>query len=183
MLANISIGFLETSSIAQGILASDAMAKMADVKLAKTAILARGKYLVMITGSTGEVESAMRAGRQSAGEAVVHHFIVRNVHNQVLAALDKRVPVQALEALGIIETKDAAAAVHAADEAAKAASIHLIEVRSVVGGGKGLVTLGGEPGAVRSAVAASLKVIPQGALVSQVVIPMAHEALLATVGK
>jgi microcompartment protein CcmL/EutN len=183
MLANTSIGFLETSSIAQGILACDAMVKMAEVKIAKAAAIARGKYIIMITGSTGEVESALRAGRSSVGETLVHQFIVRNVHQQVLDALDKRVPGAALEAVGIIETKDAAAAVHAADEAAKAAKIHLLEVRSVVPGGKGTVTLTGEVGAVRSAVAAGLQVLPKGALVSQVVIPMAHEALLATIGK
>jgi microcompartment protein CcmL/EutN len=183
MQANISIGFVEVSSIAQGILASDAMAKTADVKLNKTAVLARGKYLIMITGATGEVESAMRSGRAIAGNTLVHDFIVRNVHKQVLEALDKRLPKESLEAVGIIETKDAAAAVHAADEAAKAAAVELIEVRSVVPGGKGLVTLTGEPGAVRSAIAAGIQVVPQGQLVSHVVIPMAHPQLVGTIAK
>ena len=183
MQANIAIGLLETSSIARGILACDAMVKTAAVRLAKAAAVPRGKYVIMVTGTTGEVESALRAGRQAAGDTLIHQFIIRNVHEAVLAALDKRVPAEALEAVGIIETKDAIAAVHAADEAAKAAKVHLLEVRAVAPGGKGYVTLTGEVGAVRSAVAAGIQVVPQGALVSHVVIPMAHEALLASIGK
>src|SRR6185295_786821 len=139
-----AIGFIETSSIARGIQAADAMVKTAEVKLAKTVAIARGKYLIMITGTVGEVESALRSGKASVGDTLVHQFIVRNVHNQVMAALDKRIPQESLEAVGVVETKDAAAAVHAADEAAKAASVQLIEVRSVVPGGKGLFMLNGE---------------------------------------
>ncbi len=183
MQANIAIGFIETSSIAQGILASDAMCKMAEVKLAKTAAIPRGKYIIMVTGPVGEVESAMRAGLDSAKGTVIHHFILRNVHAQVLAALDKRVPVPSLEAVGIIETKEAAPAVHAADASAKAAKVHLLEVRSVGPGGKGWVTMTGEVGAVRSAVGAGIKEVPEGMLVSHVVIPLAHEQLLEALSK
>ena len=110
-----AIGFLETSSIAKGIEASDAMCKMAEVSLAKTAVIPRGKYIVLVTGKVGEVQSAMRAGLDIAGKTAVHHFILPNVHPQVLGALDKRVSVDKLEAVGIIETVEAAPSVHAAD--------------------------------------------------------------------
>ena len=105
------------------------------------------------------------------------------MHQQVLDALDKRCPVEALDAVGIIETKEAIAAIHAADAAAKAAKVHLLEVRSVVGGGKGYVSMTGEVGAVRSAVAAGIQVVPQGMLVSHIVIPQPDSQLLNTVGK
>ena len=180
MQANIAVAFLETSSIAKGIEASDAMCKMAEVKLAKTAAIPRGKYIILISGPVAEVESAIRAGLDIARGTVIHHFIIRNVHEQVLKALDKRVPAEALEAVGIIETKEAAPAVHAADAAAKAAKVHLIEVKAVGAGGKGWVTLTGEVGAVRSAVAAGIKEVPESMLVSHVVIPQAHEQLLAS---
>lgn len=183
MQANIAIGLIETNSIAKGIEASDAMVKMAGVTLAKTAIIARGKYVILITGPLGEVESAMRAGRQIAGKTLVDEVLIRNVHAQVLAALDKRHPVERLEALGIIETKDAIATVLAADAAAKAAAVHIIEVKTVVGGGKGYVTVNGEVGAVRSAIANGIGAIKPEHVVSHVVISQADPQLLATVGK
>lgn len=183
MQANIAVAFIETASIAKGIEASDAMCKMASVTLAKTAILPRGKYIILITGPVGEVESALRAGVEMVGKTLIHQFIIRNVHGDVLAALEKRRSVERLEALGIIETKEAVAAVHAADAAAKAAKVHLLDVKAVVGGGKGYVTLTGEVGAVRTAVGAGIQVVPEGMLVSHVVIPQADEQLLAQVGK
>ncbi len=183
MLANLAVGFLESSSIAKGIEATDAMVKMASVKLAKTTIVARGKYIIFVTGAQGEVESSMRAGREVLGKALVDEVLIRNVHNQVVAALDKRIPVEHLGAVGVIETKEAIATVLAADAAAKAADVHLIEVKTVVGGGKGYVTLCGDVGNVRTAVAAGISAIKKELLVSHVVIPHADPQLLATVGK
>ncbi len=155
MQANIAVGLLESSSIAKGIEASATRHgyKMASVKLVKTAFLARGKYTIYISGPVGEVESAMRAGRQVLDKTLVDEVLIRNVHKQVLDTLDKRVPVERLDAVGIIETKEAIATVLAADAAAKAASVRLIETRTVVGGGKGLVTMTGTVGDVRAAIA------------------------------
>ena len=183
MLANIAVGLLESASIAKGIEATDAMCKMASVKLARAGVIARGKYVILITGPVGEVESSLRAGRQVLEKDLVDEVLIRNVHGQVLETLDKRVAVEKLEAVGIIETKDAIATVCAADAAAKAALVRLIETRTAVGGGKGYVTMAGEVGAVRSAVAAGIGAVPEGALVSYVVIPQADVQLLETVGK
>ncbi|MEK7857617.1 MAG: BMC domain-containing protein [Elusimicrobiota bacterium] len=183
MLSNIAIGMLESSSIAKGIEAADAMVKMASVKLVKTTIVARGKYIILISGPTGEVESSLRAGRQMLGKTLVDEVLIRNIHAQVLAALDKRVPVEVLDAVGIIETKEAIATVRAADAAAKAAAVHILEVKTVVGGGKGYVTMTGSVGDVRSAVAAGIGAVPDAMLVSHVVIPQPDAQLLASVGK
>jgi microcompartment protein CcmL/EutN len=183
MLANLAVGFLEGNSIAKGIEASDAMCKMASVKLAKTAVIARGKYVIHITGPVGEVESSMRAGREVMGKTLVDEVLIRNVHSQVIAALDKRVPVEVLGAVGIVETKEAVATVKAADAAAKAASVHVLEVKTIVPGGKGYFTVCGEIGDVRSAVAAAVSSLRPDQLVVHVVIPQADSQLLATIGK
>ena len=183
MQAQLAVGLLETSSIAKGIEASDAMCKMASVSLVKTSIIARGKYTILISGPVGEVESSLRAGREIAGKTKIDEVIIRNVHAQVLEALEKRLPVERLDAVGIIETKEAISTVMAADAAAKAARVHLLEVKTVVGGGKGYVAMTADVGAVRSAVAAGVSALPEGMLVSHVVIPQAHEQLLKTIGK
>ena len=183
MLANLAVGMLESSSIAKGIEASDAMCKMASVKLVRAAAFARGKYMILITGPVGEIESSLRAGRQMLGKDLIDEVLIRNVHKAVLETLDKRVPVKELDALGIIETKDAIATVRADDAAAKAAAVCLIETKTMVGGGKGYVTMTGEVGAVRSAVAAGIGAVPEAGLVCHVVISQADAQLLETVGR
>lgn len=183
MLANLAVGFLEGTSIAKGIEASDAMVKMASVKLAKTSVLARGKYAILITGPVGEVESAMRAGKEVLGKTLVDEVLIRNVSNQVVDTLDKRRPVDSLGAVGVIETKEAIAAVLAADAAAKAASVRLIETKTVVPGGKGLVTLCGDVGDVRTAVAAAISAVKKDLIVSHVVIAQADPQLVGSIGK
>lgn len=183
MLANLAVGFLEGNSVAKGIEAADAMCKMASVKLAKTVVIARGKYVVLINGPVGEVESSLRAGKEVMGKTLVDAVLIRNVHSQVIAALDKRVPVDALGAVGVVETKEAIATVLAADAAAKAASVHVLEVKTVVPGGKGYFTICGEVGDVRSAVSAAVAALRPDQLISHVVIPQADGQLLAALGK
>lgn len=183
MLANIAVGFLESSSIAKGIEAADAMCKMASVKLAKTSTIARGKYLILITGPVGEVESSLRAGKDILGKALIDEVLIRNVASQVVDSLDKRRPVDHLGAVGIVETKEAIATVLAADAAAKAASVHVLEVKTVVGGGKGYFTVCGQIGDVRTAVAAAVQALRPDQIVHHVVIAQADTQLLAAVGQ
>lgn len=180
MKANVAIGILETSSIAKGVECADVMCKAAGVELSKAGPLPRGKFIVIVSGPVGEVESSLRAGAEAAADFKIAHFIIRNVHEQVVAALEKRVPSETLESVGIIETGEASPVVFAADAAAKAARVHLLEIRIGSGiGGKGYLAMTGEVGAVRTAVSAGVKHVPEGMLVSRVVIPMAHEHLRA----
>jgi microcompartment protein CcmL/EutN len=171
-----AIGFLEISSIARGIEATDAMLKRAAVDLLLTTVVPRGKYLVMVGGAVADVDASLRAGLESAEGVVVDHFLIQNVHPQLPGAIKGRVKVEVAEAVGIIETKEVASAIYAGDAAAKAASVRLIEARNQPGA-KGMVVLTGEVGAVRAAVAAGVATVKPGMLVSEVVIPRAHEAL------
>jgi microcompartment protein CcmL/EutN len=172
-----ALGFLETSSIASGIEATDAMMKKAGVELLLTTIVPRGKYLVMVGGAVADVESALLAGREKAGKSVIDEFLIQGVHPELPAAIKGRVAVPKLEAVGIIETKEVASAIFAGDAAAKAAAVTLIEARNQPGG-KGMVVLTGDVGAVEAAVAAGVATIKkEGMLVGSVVIPSAHEAL------
>jgi microcompartment protein CcmL/EutN len=175
-----SVGFIETASIARGVEAVDAMMKMAEVELLMTAIIPRGKYLIMVGGRVADVEASLRAGLNTAGPAVLDHFIIQNVHPELPAAIRGRVKVDRIVAIGIIETKEVAPAIYAGDAAVKSAMVKLIEARNQPGG-KGLVVLTGEVGAVRTAVAAGVASIKKPELlVAEVVIPYAHEALLKT---
>ena len=173
-----AIAMLETSSIARGIEATDAMLKAASVTLLMTTIVPRGKYVVIIGGDVADVEAARRAGRDVAGPTVIDEFLIQNVHPQLPAAIKGRVKVAALEAVGIIETREIASAIYAGDAAVKAARVTLIEARNQPGA-KGMVVLTGDVGAVRSAVAAGVAAITrEGMLIAEVVIPFADPALL-----
>ena len=112
----------------------------------------------MIGGPLADVEAAMRAGVETAGDTVLDHFTIQRVHEQLPAAIKGIVKVEGKEALGLIETKEVASAIYAADAAVKAAAVWLIEARNQAGG-KGLVVLAGDVGAVRAAVAAGVETI------------------------
>jgi microcompartment protein CcmL/EutN len=173
-----SIGFLETSAIARGIEAADAMLKTASVEILLLTRIPRGKQLVMIGGPLADVEAAMRVGVETAGNTVLDYFTIQRVHEQLPAAIKGVVKVEGQEALGLIETKEVASAIYAADAAVKAAAVWLVEARNQAGG-KGLVVLAGDVGAVRAAVAAGVATIKKdGMLIAEVVIPFAHRDLV-----
>jgi microcompartment protein CcmL/EutN len=137
----------------------------------------RGKLLIMVGGLLADVEQSMSAGLEVAGKTVVDHFTIQNVHQQLPAAIKGRVKVDAIEAIGLIETKEVASAIYAGDAAAKAAAVTLIEARNQPGA-KGLVILTGEVGAVRAAVAAGVATVKKEMLIADIVIPFAHKGLL-----
>lgn len=175
-----ALGAIETSSIARGVEALDGVLKMAKVERVMSAVLPRGKYIFFFTGILADVEQAMQRGLEIAGDTVVDRFIIPNLHPQVPEAMRKRQKVSEgeFEAVGMIETKEVASAVFAADAAVKAADVRLLEARNQPGG-KGFVSLTGEVGAVRSAIAAGAATVKKdGMLISQIVIPYAHKGLL-----
>ncbi|HIX28457.1 MAG TPA: BMC domain-containing protein [Candidatus Blautia stercoravium] len=151
-----AIGMVELSSIARGIETSDFMVKAAQVDLIRSSTVCPGKYIIIVGGDTGDVKAAMEEGLAKGGAYVVDSLNISNVHEQLIPALAGTVAVENPGAVGVLEFYSVASAILAADEAAKAASITLIEVRiGYAIGGKGFVTLTGDVGAVRAAVEAA----------------------------
>lgn len=151
-----SIGMLELSSIARGIETSDYMIKAAQVELVRSSTVCPGKYIVIVSGDTGNVEAAMKVGTISADTYLVDSLQISNVHEQLIPALSAAVTVDKPGAVGVLEFYSVASAILAADVAVKAAQVQLIEVRiGYAIGGKGFVTLTGDISAVRAAVAAA----------------------------
>ena len=181
-----SIGMIETRSIAKGIEASDAMCKMAEVALEYAQPVSQGKYIILVSGNLGEVQSALAAGKEAAEKTLAGHFVIPNVHPQVVEALRSKRAVAGLEAVGIVETQTVAPAILAADAAVKAARVELVEINQAKGiGGKAYFVVTGEVGAVRTAINAAQQAVASedGALVSRVVIPRAHAQLKSTLLK
>lgn len=175
-----ALGLLELKNITRGILSADAMLKAANVDIVMAQPLCPGKYVVMVAGDVGAVQSAVRSGKSVGGEEnVVDEFVLPNPHESLLNALGGCSDVQEIQALGVIESYSVASAVIAADVAAKAAAVRLIEVRLARGmGGKAIVTLTGDVGAVNSAVRAGSGAIEQsGFLIDRLVLPAPHKNL------
>ena len=153
-----AIGMIELTSIARGIEACDYMLKAAQVDLIRSSTVCPGKYMIIIAGETGDIKAAMNEGVKRSGEYLVDTLLIPNIHPQLIPALTAVNQDPKLGAVGVIEFFSVAAAINAADVAAKAAQITLIEVRiGFAIGGKGFVSLTGDVGAVRAAIEAAEK--------------------------
>jgi microcompartment protein CcmL/EutN len=179
-MAKNSLGLIELTSIAAGFQATDAMLKAAAVDLVLSRSICSGKYMVMVRGDVAAVEAAVAAGRSAGNFSVIDCFVIPNLHDAVFPAISGSSKVEALEALGIVESFSVASLIEAADAAVKAANVELIEIRLAMAlGGKAFVTLTGNVAAVESAVDAGAQVVGQkGMLVNKVVIPHPRPELL-----
>lgn len=174
-----AIALVETNSIAAGIVAGDAMLKKAPVNLLEARPVCPGKYIVLIGGMTDPVYEALRAGTEVGADAVVDTLFLPQVHPSIFPALMTATPPGKGEALGIIETVTVATCIVAADAAAKAADVSLLELRLANGlGGKSFVLIEGPVADVEAAVEAGMQFPKQeGLLVRQVIISQLHEEM------
>ncbi|KKM11467.1 hypothetical protein SY88_08620 [Clostridiales bacterium PH28_bin88] len=178
-----AIGLVEWKAIGLGIVGTDAMVKSSPVELIQATTVCPGKYVALVAGNVGAVENAVKNGVAAYPEGVIGQLVLPNVHPDVFPALAGATePKSDRGALGIIETFSVAPAIRAGDAAAKGALINLLEIRLARGmGGKSLVLLQGEVGAVRTAVERGREAVEEGMLVAGVVIPSVDPALLREV--
>jgi len=171
-----SIGLIELSSVASGFAVADTMLKAGDVRLLLSRSICSGKYMVLIGGETAAVEAAVDAGDEAAGGCLIDKLVVPNLHPDVFVAIGRTQPVEPDGALGILESFNVATLIQAADAAAKAAEVQLLEVRLAMAlGGKAFCTMTGDVSSVQAAVAAGRMVIAEaGVLVNAVVISRPH---------
>ncbi|MFH1503003.1 MAG: BMC domain-containing protein [Candidatus Eisenbacteria bacterium] len=171
-----AIGLVETISIAVGIRITDEMAKTAPVEILESTAICPGKFMVLVSGRVSPVEAALKRGTAVGGDVVVDTLFIPNVHPGVFPAILGATDVGEVDALGIVETFTVASSISAADAAAKAARVTLIEIRLAKGlGGKAFFTFTGEVHEVEAAMDAALEVVKRGGnLVRSVVIPRPH---------
>jgi microcompartment protein CcmL/EutN len=180
-MAKNSIGLIELSSIAAGFEVCDAMLKAADVELVLARTICSGKYMVLVRGDTGAVQSAVEAGCRQGDFSVIDTFLIPNVHESIFPALSGFAKTGELEALGILESFSVASLIEGADAMAKSANVRLVEVRLAMAlGGKAFALVTGSVSAVRSAVESGAQAIARkGLLVNKVVIPQPRPELLS----
>jgi bacterial microcompartment shell protein len=181
--AHEAIGLVELQSIAWGVDVADVMVKAAPVDFIDTFMVTPGKYVVLVHGDPSSVESSVSAGRQAAPDQVLDWLLIPFVHPQVLPAVRHQSVCDRIRALGLIETASVASGVLAADRAAKAAAVELLQLVLAQGiGGKSILTLTGNLFDVQAAVeAGQAEAEAAGKLVATRVIANPHPDLAARV--
>jgi microcompartment protein CcmL/EutN len=176
-----SIGAIELSSIGLAYRIEDDMLKAASVELLIARTICSGKYFIVVGGSVSDVQASIQAGLDGAGEAIIDHLVLPNVHPTVFPALGQSIALgpEEIGALGVIETFSGVSVLAAADAAAKAARITLFRIHVAMAlGGKGLCLMTGLVADVRAGVAAAAEEVRnRGLLVSEIVIPRPSQEL------
>lgn len=175
-----ALGMIELTSIPAGVQAGDAMLKAAAVELVTAQPVCAGKYIVLVTGEAAAVRESVEAGKLSGGEKLVDSMFVANIHPQVPRAINACTEISQVASVGVMEVFSLCAAVLAADAAAKAADVQLMEVRLGRGlGGKSFIALTGEIASVQAAVDAARAVEGTAGLMNDsVVIPAPHPDMI-----
>jgi microcompartment protein CcmL/EutN len=178
-----ALGLVEFKTAPIGIWAADEMIKAAEIKLLISAPTCPGKYITIISGEVADVETSVKRGVAVGGIFLVDSWVIPNISEAVFPALTGTVLAPHIEAIGVIETIAAVAAVKAADIVAKAAQVSLLEVRLARGlGGKGQVFYTGTLGDVEAANKAALEELGQeGGIVSSVVIARPSKKLIEAI--
>ncbi|WP_027182301.1 BMC domain-containing protein [Oleidesulfovibrio alaskensis] len=178
-----TIGCVELNSVAMGMHTADEMVKAAEVELVVARPTCPGRYIAIVAGDTGAVKSSVETGCRIGGEMLVDSFVLASVHSDVIPALGGAPEDASINALGVIETCTSASCILAADAAAKAAQVHLLEIRFAAGlAGKAFVVMTGDVSSVQAAVEAGVAGVGEsGPVLSHVVIPSPSEGLKARI--
>ena len=175
-----ALGLIEFKSIARGVLATDAIAKKAPVRILSTNPICPGKYLVIFAGEVADVDESMLAGLEAGGDMVVNDLFLPYLHESVIPAITGTTSVKKFGALGIVESFSVAATVLGADKAAKVSQIELVEIRLANGiGGKGYFVFTGDLEDVEASLAAARDLITaDGLLAGSEIIANPHPDLI-----
>ena len=148
------LGMLEWDSVAQGLFASDALAKEADVTTIAVRPVTPGRFVALFTGEVEEVRASLQRGLEVGGDSVVDSLFLPHPHPGLVPAIGARTGLGAVDAVGVIETLSLCSLLVAADAAAKTAAVDLLEIRLAMGlGGKAFCVVAGGVSDVESAVA------------------------------
>ena len=124
-----TIAVIEFASIADGIYCTDALLKKAPIAMLKSGTVSRGRYLIIIGGSTGSVEESLNEALALGQSSVLDHAFLPDVHLSVHDAVFGQRTLIEQDAVAILETNTVAANVRAAELALKGAKVRLVELR------------------------------------------------------
>lgn len=175
-----AIGMVEFMSIARGIYVADQMVKVSDVEIVTASSVCPGKYIAIVHGDVGAVETSVHTGEKLAGEYFVDSILIPNVHPEVFPAITGTTMPDKMKALGIMESFSLSSMIIAADATLKAADLQPLEIRLGNGiGGKAYFTFTGDVAAVEAGVEAGTAMAEEkGLLVNAEIIASPSDRIL-----
>lgn len=180
--AGPALGLLEISSIARGMVVTDALVKHAPITILQAHPITPGKYIVLITGGEAEVAQSMARGLEVCADALIDQLHLPQVDPQVVPAISGKIRIidpHQIDALGIVETFTVAAAILAADSAIKVSQTTLVQLRLAKGiGGRAFFVLTGELSQIEAAIAESRAIIKNDLLFTTEIIARPHIEML-----
>jgi len=148
-----AIGMIEFKTVSAGITAADRMVKTASVEIIEAQTVCPGKYIAIICGDLSAVKAAVESAKATREEEYIGSFVLGNPDESIFPAIYGSSHIEKVQALGILETYDAASIIVAADIAAKTAIVKLIELRIAKGMcGKSYMLITGEVAACQAAI-------------------------------
>jgi microcompartment protein CcmL/EutN len=173
---------IEYKTVSAGITATDIMVKTSEVDIIEAQTVCPGKYISIITGELSAVRASVDAAINAFEEQFIDSFVIGNPDESIFPAVlgTTSVHTNDVNALGVIETFDAAQIIVAADNAVKTSDVKLIEIRLARGMcGKSYAILTGEVAAVQAAIERAKEVVmPSGMLLDSTVIARPDRKLI-----
>jgi microcompartment protein CcmL/EutN len=177
-----AIALFEYDSIAAGIESGDDMVKRAPLQVIHAGTVHPGKYLVLVSGSVGDVEEALAAAELRNGEHLMSSMFLPDPHPELIGGLAGDEVSRHGESLGIIETETVADVIRAADAGLKGADVEMQKIYLADDlGGKGYVLFSGTLTEVDAAVEQGSARV-EGTLVGRRVIPQLHDEMAVNIG-
>ena len=141
-----------------------------------------GEIYYLFYGDVAAVSASLDAGAAVIDAHLVDSVVIPRIHPQVIQAISLSTAPDGVNAVGVMEFFSVTAAVYAADAAAKAADVTLLDVRLGVGiGGKSFAVLTGEVAAVEEAVRCGMAAGEEkGLAVTSTVIPSPRKEIFDT---
>jgi Carbon dioxide concentrating mechanism/carboxysome shell protein len=177
-----AIGMIEFNSISKGIYVADQMVKTSDVNIVTATSVCPGKYISIVHGDVSAVETSVNRGVDTAGEFLVDHIVIPNVHPAVFPAIVGATMPDEIRAIGIIESYSLASMIITADAIVKVADLTPIELRLGTGlGGKSFFVFTGDVADVKTGINKGKDVLSEeGLMINAEVIPSPSKRFIDT---
>ncbi len=174
-----AIGMVEYKTVSSGMTAADNMVKTSNVEILQASTVCPGKYIVLITGELSAVRSSIDAAAVAYPDMMTDSFVLGNPHEDIFKAIYGGANIENVKALGVLETFTAPSIIVAADTAAKASEVQLIELRIARGMcGKSYMLITGTVASVSAAIENAKRVVGEnGLLLDSSVIPNPDPAI------
>lgn len=178
-----ALGILELEHIARGVRCADAMFKRTEIDMLASRPVSGGKHLIYLSGPVAEMEEAMDAGREVAGDSLVDSLFLPSAHRQlwpvVPDARDGRGwASDVIVSAAIVESATICSLLAGMDAACKVAEVQVRDVRLGMGiMGKAFFTMTGQLADVEAAAEAAREEVGERLLALEVIPAPAIEIL------